>query len=689
MRGEKMGFKRHVPYFLVVIILAAYLLALAVLSVSCGADIVDAFSALTGHSKVAFGNGTRIAADEEHITVVLQDGETALLDSFENLRSADLSGSECYEEIAAWKNSHPGTSVKYTVAFPNGSVAGNEDTSVSLTGLNHDDVSRAVQLLQYLPGVRSIDVGNSDSSPSLTSADIDLISGACPDAQVAYSLRVLGKEYSLNEENVDFSGITSAQLQSEISKLSALKNIRSIIIGNNATQNGELSWDDISLIASTWPDAALSYDFSVLGTQASLSDTFLDLQAITPADVDTVAKILPGMTQLEKIDIGSELSGLTLEDVGKLYAAAPDIIIDYDMSVMGKIFSLEDEILDFNHIYMPDNGAYVKSILPYCKNCKCLDMDSCGKGEEFNQAMAAIQEEFPNIDVVWRIWFGENYSVRTNVTKILASKPSKGGKLYNDDALQLRYCTKVRYLDLGHNDNISDFSFVSYMPDLEIIVMSMTGVSDLTPFANCKHLKYIEAGNTNISDLSPLAYCTELCHLNIGTCPGVTDLSPLFDLPMRRLWLCTNSGQHCTNYSSEQAAQFAQLHPECEVNTTCPTGYGNEDAEGYVKEGWKYWQQYLTSDWDYYGRTGYFPAQRPLGYWKVVYKAFEYNLNEGAYAFSWNDPKYNEHDASVLPVNTNVINTSRLSEAWEAPEDNVIEDVLTDPPGEILYTVEY
>jgi hypothetical protein len=316
--------------------------------------------------------------------------------------------------------------------------------------------------------------------------------------------------------------------------------------------------------------------------------------------------------------------------------------------------------------------------------CTWLDMDSCGVD---NEHMAVIRDENPNVEVIWRVWFGTNYSVRTNVTKILASMPSKGG--YLDDRVNesLKYCTKVRYLDLGHNEHISDFEFIRYMPDLEVVVISMTGISDLSPFTSCPNLLYLEAGNTRISDVSPLAECKNLKHLNIGTNIGIRDISPLFDLYMKRLWI----GSY-TPVPPAQVAEMQERHPSCIINTSAPSGLerdarGGAANEGYVL-GWKNYQNYLTVDWNYYSATGSFPAQRPIGWFKVIYKCFEYNLSTGAYAFSWNDPKYNAHDPWVAPVNTKVIDTSFLAEDWEDP-GSIIPDVLSDPPGETLYESEH
>lgn len=365
---------------------------------------------------------------------------------------------------------------------------------------------------------------------------------------------------------------------------------------------------------------------------------------------------------------------------------APDFPVDAEgnFEIYGRAFNLNDEFIDLSHMPISDDGDAVAKVIPYMPNLKAVDLDSCGVG---NEKMGALQERFPDTDIIWRVNFGENYSVRTNVTKILASMPSKGGTLYNDIGDVLKYCRKVRYLDLGHNEELSDFSFVEYMPDLEVAVISMSAITDLTPFSKCENLLYLEAGNTNISDLSPLAACKKLAHLNVGTCEGVLDISCLYELPLYRLWLGS-----VDPVPQEQVEKMRELHPQCEVNTTAPSGLernaeGEATNEGYTSENWKYYQNYLTADWAYRDQYGFFPAQRPLGYFKVIFKCFQYALNPACYSFSWNDPNF-ESPAHVDPVNTYIIDTSLLSEYWEE-EASIIPDNLDDPPGETLSVGKY
>ena len=363
----------------------------------------------------------------------------------------------------------------------------------------------------------------------------------------------------------------------------------------------------------------------------------------------------------------------------------PPVPVDSDgnFEIYGKQFNVSDSYLILAKTEFTDNGELLTEIIPCMKNLEAVDLDSSNLS---NERCAEIRDLFPDIEVIWRVNFGGSYSVRTNVTKILASMPSAGGIIKDESISVLKYCTKVRYLDLGHNDYITDFSFVENMPELEIAVISMTHPSTLAPFSKCGNLLYLEAGNCGLTDISPLAECNNLKHLNIGTNTGVTDISCIYNLDLLRLWL---GNEISTSVPKEQMEEYRKLHPDCEVNETVgPFG------EAYVLDGWKYWQQLNADDWQYYSYTGSFPMQRPMGYWKVAYKAFEYYKGGPAYAFSWYDPKYGgEFAEDTQPVNTFILNTDRLREKWTAPEydkpEDLVPDELDTPPGEIICSGKY
>lgn len=284
----------------------------------------------------------------------------------------------------------------------------------------------------------------------------------------------------------------------------------------------------------------------------------LDLSWLRHEDVEEAAALLGQMPRLKTVELGTDSAlnreeaaqsapaaeetpeRLSWTDIRTLQQAAPQAEFFYRFRFCGKDFSLQDEAMDLNHRAMDDEGAAVREILPCMTHCRYLDMDSCGVS---NEAMAAIRDDFPQIDVVWRIWFGRNdwLSVRTDVERIVASD---GGFHLEDNVEPLKYCTRVKYLDVGHAPYLQDWSFLAYMPELEVCIVSLGGWEGdaLSGLANCPHLEYLEMSSRTSRgeiDLSFLAGLRELKHLNIcclyDNVVGYEALENLTQL--ERLWI--------------------------------------------------------------------------------------------------------------------------------------------------------
>ena len=361
----------------------------------------------------------------------------------------------------------------------------------------------------------------------------------------------------------------------------------------------EPSVEELSLLSEAFPAAALQYSVAVNGQSYDCGVTELDLSSISPADVDLAAEQIKKLPALTYVYLGGESENegaLGFTDVGKFQSARPDVSYDFSFTIYDKTFSTANETIDLNHTWLGDGGEAVKAVLPYMNKCTYLDMDTCGLS---NEQMEEIRNAFPNIKVVWRINFGSQYSVRTDVEKILASV--KGEWLTAESVAPLKYCTDVKYLDLGHNI-IGDISFVASMPDLEVAVLAINYWSDATPLASCKKLEYLEVFNTFLSDLSPLAELTNLKHLNICWLENVTDITPLYGLTnLERLWI-----GNMTPIPQNQIDTIREKLPNCVINTT---------TYNPTEEGWREGERY-----------------------QLLKEQFGYD--EGAYSFYYLDPKY-------------------------------------------------
>lgn len=520
-------------WIILFIILIAAALLFVVGSDSLRQAAADMFSPLFSGGKIVL-NGEKIPLSSRHITTVISRWDLEQLDRFTRLESADLRGSSCYQEIAAWAEHHPNVEVVYSVPLPNGQSADSNAESLDLSWMNAEQVTDTMEALRWIPSLREVSLGE------------------------------VGTE--------------------------------------------RLPLNDFLRVHDKRPELKLHFTAILCGRPVDNSAAELDLSGISHEEVKAAALTVAQMPNLRGVELGAEGQGsVAWEDIALLKASRPDVDFHYRFTLYGQELDLDQEHLDFRGTPVHDNGAALYPVLACMNRCKTLDMDSTGVS---SHDLAVIRDLFPNIKVVWRVWFGTNYSVRTDTERIFASKPTVGGMI--SDPTELMYCTEVRYLDLGHNDEMPNINFAAYMPDLEVCIIAMTGVTDLSPLTNCSKLEYLEINSTDIADLSPLAGHTALRHVNIACCPNLRDISPLYGCTeLERLWI----GRE-TPVPSDQVAAMRAAAPGCKVNVT------TEDPHG---ESWRF--------------TGYDP-EIPLYYWVPRYKLLREQLgyNYQDYSFYWLDP---------------------------------------------------
>ena len=469
--------------------------------------------------------------------------------------------------------------------------------------LNTVITARDIPMLDYFTNLVS-----ADFSGSSCYEEIALWGEEHPEVQLRYSIPLPnGSSMDNTTESIDLSWMKTADVPAvaeAISHAASLKTIELGTLGGDSLELGALA--DLKAVA---PNARFEFSVDVGGISVSADAESIDLSGLEKGSAVDAAAAFSCMNNLKTVDLGSDKSSkLDWQDIAMLKAAAPNARFSYSFTLYGQELTLDSEKLDFRGTEVKDNGKALYSVLSCMNNCTYLDMDSTGVDDE---VLADLRTLFPQTEIVWRVWFGESYSVRTDVERILASKPTVGGMI--TDASCLKYCTKVKYLDIGHNYELADFSFVANMPDLEVAIIAMTEITDISGLANCKKLDYLELNSTNISDISALKNCTALKHLNIASCPELTDLSPIFEISgLERLWI----GRE-TPIPAEQISQFKSIAPNCTVNTTV-----SDDPTG---ESWRY--------------TGYDP-EIPLYYWVERYELLRnqmgYNYQE--YSFYWLDP---------------------------------------------------
>lgn len=420
---------------------------------------------------------------------------------------------------------------------------------------------------------------SADFSGSTCYAEIMEWAEAHPEVAVRYTVELPGGVTAENSaKELALPGLDNEQAAGLLPLLEYLPELETVDLGTGGALDGK----EVSALVTAYPDIKFEYGFELLGQSVTLDERSLSLCGIGHADAEELLAWLPAMKALKTVDLGDDSSGLQWADIASFQAASPDTVFEYAFTIYGKHFLLTDEEMNLSHVPVDDEGALAVQAAVCMPQLKVLDMDSCGVSDE---AMAELRDSLPDTEVIWRIWFGTGYTVRTNVERILASNPGRGGELTAENTVSLKYCTKVRYLDLGHNSYLSDISFVSYMPDLEVVIVAMGNWSDVSPLANCPKLEYAEIQTSALNDLSPLSGLKNLRHLNIGYCFALHDISPLYELTeLERLWI----GCY-TPIPQEQVEEMQRRAPNCVINTTTVDPceecwrYLGENAFGYME----------------------------------------------------------------------------------------------------------
>ena len=390
--------------------------------------------------------------------------------------------------------------------------------------LQLEDAAAISQLEQY-PNLQKVDLTGSDCYAAIA----DYIA-THPQVAVTYDVAIGNGRYHANHIAItlEVGSYTFAQLQENLQYLPLLTEL--------TLPNTNLTNQELTALKETYPHITLNFSVDFLGTELDSTVTELDLTGIGSNQLDAVRAVVPMLGSLTDIYAGSDASGnLTPADIKLLMEAAPGVTVHYTFDLFDQTISTTAERVEFVRTKIGNDGIdKIREALDILPNCTYFKMDRCGVDDEI---MAQLREDYPNTKIVWRVFFAF-YNCLTDVEMLHCTNE------LNDVNVQvLKYCNDVLYLDIGHNTDLADLSFVSYMPKLKIAIVVDCATPDVEAFGNCPDLEWLEITNCyNIKDISPLANCTKLKGLNMSGAFGIKDLSPLHNLQnMERLYLGRNT----------------------------------------------------------------------------------------------------------------------------------------------------
>lgn len=497
-----------------------------------------------------------------------------------DLREKNLTVSE-FVEIQAQM---PQCRITWNVPFQGRSYS-SDSASLRVTEVTQADLDF---LSTYFPKLSSLDASSCEEY-----ALLEKFQEEHPQCQVIYQVNLGGKSFDpdTTELTLEVGDYDYALL---MENLTYLPQVQSITL-----KKPELTLEQIDALKAAYENITIRCTVEILGTEYDTETTELDLSALTSQDVAAAAEKLAMLPSLSTVELmnADGASSLTTADVKELMAAAPEVVFHYTFDFFGTTLSTADEEVEIkNQNIGDDHEEDVRLALDLLPNCKRFVLDNCKLS---NEVMAQIREDYRDrTKVVWRVWFGQGSSLTdAELMRVV-------GDLLDSNCKDLIYCEDVVCIDLGHNEWLTDTSFIAGMVNLEYCIISGAPIKDLTPFANCKKLKFLEIAFCEyIDDATPLAQCESLEMLNISN-THITDLSPLDDLPLTHMCAKLNP-VGTSRVPADEQARFKAQHPDC---------WATFDGEQPYGPGWRYDEDGITPlpyyqqirDWllyDIYPRT--------------------------------------------------------------------------------------
>lgn len=305
------------------------------------------------------------------------------------------------------------------------------------------------------------------------------------------------------------------------------------------------------ILEDEFPGLKCSYTVDILGSETGMDTRKLDLSAAGAEDVSDLCRRLTLLPELEEVTLmdSAGKAALAPEDAAKLVGFLPQVRFDYRFRFFDQEVSTETEKLEIHKLrFTAADEEELRAGLTLMPKLRSFRITNTGQD---NDLLYALREEFPQAGIVWQIQFG-NYAFMTDVESFRTVY-----NFGNSDARLLKYFRDIKYIDMGHNPELSDLTFVKYLPKLEILIASGSTVRDLKDFENCRSLVFLELANCmELRDISALRGCTSLRFLNLSYA-RVEDLSPLDDLKLERFVYLHSP------LSQEARDAFEAGHPEC------------------------------------------------------------------------------------------------------------------------------
>lgn len=427
------------------------------------------------------------------------------------LQHLDLRGTGITLGEHEWlKRQLPQCEILWEIQFQ-GSYYQPDTENLTITHLDMGDVV----LLDYLPKLTCVDALECEDYEALAE-----LARRHPGCLVLYNVEIGGELWNQDTQKMTLSGADSVVLSQ---RLPALLQLQTVELTEPLPK-----MEEITSLAAQLPQVEFTWQ-AAIGDRA-YAGTTQELSLPCLRDGQELREKLPYFPQLQRLDLRG--GRFTPEEREELEQQYPQVEILWDVVVDGKAIPVDTVTLDLSgHTSL--ELSQLEEALPYLPDLQKVILCDCGFS---NEELDALNRKYENVRIVWNVTIGGR-NTRTDETYFA---PNKWGiKLDDENCYDLRYCTDMVCVDIGHMKKVTNCEWAAFMPDLTYLIVAETGVKDLSPLKNLKKLKYLEAFLTPVTDLTPLVGCTALEDLNL--CYTYGDPEPIGEMTwLKRVWWTQN-----------------------------------------------------------------------------------------------------------------------------------------------------
>ena len=454
---------------------------------------------------------------------------------------------EQYREIRA---ALPDCDITWSVPFQGGLVSSDVE-ELNLETLAPEDTA----LLPFFTRLKTLQVQAPADYPGLLE-----FARANSDCTVTYGVSLGEQQWDSTQKAITVADASLEELQQLLAVLPDVEEI---------SLTGTLPHPQVLLaVTEAAPRVAFHWTLT-LGDMVIPENTKELVYTGAPCPMADIVTILKSLPRLEYGDLRQ--CGFSDKTMFALCREFPEVFFLWEVPIGQSRFLSDVTELDVSGIPF-ETAQQIEDLLPCFPNVERVIMCGCGLD---NETMDALNREYEDIRFVWTVRIGY-FNIRTDATYFYPFKLDKHWFLNNEEASLLRYCTDMVCIDVGHHGAITDCQWAAYMPHLRYLIIGETGISDLSPLANCKELEYLEMFTIPVTDYSPLVECTALEDLNLGK--TYADPTPIAKMTwLKNLWWC---GAPTRNLPSSPAMEIL---PEALPNTTIKLWLEHPTASGWRK----------------------------------------------------------------------------------------------------------